>query len=89
MCRTFELGTKVRLSFSGGPHAPNTADGMEVLFQKSLKILSITSLDPETVQLPASFILSAMFTGVCGPPGKLSLALVLHYFYCFLMLTLS
>ena len=31
MRRTFELGTKVRLSFSGEPHAPNTADGMEVL----------------------------------------------------------
>ena len=37
---------------------------------------SIASLDPETVQLPAFSILSAMFTGVCGPPEKLSLALV-------------
>ena len=33
---------------------------------------SITSLDPETVQLPAFSILSTMFTGVCGPPEKLS-----------------
>ena len=30
MHRTFERGTKARLSFSGGPHAPvNMADGME------------------------------------------------------------
>ena len=30
MRRTFERGTKARLSFSGGPHAPvNMADGME------------------------------------------------------------
>ena len=32
-------------------------------------------LDPETVQLPAFSILSAMFTGACGPPEELSLAL--------------
>ena len=46
--------------------------------RKSLKFLgtSIASLDTETVQLPAFSILSAMFTGVCGPPEKLSLALV-------------
>ena len=39
-------------------------------FRKSLKCFrtSIASLDPETV-------LSAMFTGACGPPEKLSLAL--------------
>ena len=37
---------------------------------------SIVSLDPETVQLLAFYILSAMFTGACGPPEKLSLALV-------------
>ena len=31
MRRTFERGTKARLSFSGGPHAPvNIADNMEV-----------------------------------------------------------
>ena len=30
MCRTYEHGTKARLSFSGGPHAPvNMADSME------------------------------------------------------------
>ena len=30
MRRTFECGTKVRLSFSGGPHSPvNMADSME------------------------------------------------------------
>ena len=30
MHRTFECGTKARLSFSGGPHAPvNMADSME------------------------------------------------------------
>ena len=47
-------------------------------FHKSLKFFwpSITSLDPEAVQLPAFSILSAMITGVCGPPEKLSLALV-------------
>ena len=36
---------------------------------------SIVSLDPETVQLPAFSILSAMFAGACGPPEKLSVAL--------------
>ena len=47
-------------------------------FRKSLKFFgtSITSLDPETVELPAFYILSAMFTGACGPPEKLSLVLV-------------
>ena len=47
---------------------------------KSLKCLDFhnASLDPETVQLAAFFILSIMFTGVCGPPEKLSLALVLN-----------
>ena len=47
-------------------------------FRKSLKFFgtSIASLDPETVQLPAFSILSVMFTGACGPPEKLSLALV-------------
>ena len=36
-------------------------------FRKSLKFFgnSIASLDPETVQLPASYKLSAMFIGVC------------------------
>ena len=30
MCRMFECSTRVRLSFSGGPHAPvNMADSME------------------------------------------------------------
>ena len=39
-------------------------------FHKSLKFFgtSIASLDPETVQLPAFYILSTMFTGACGPP---------------------
>ena len=45
---------------------------------KSLKFFGthIATLDPETVQLPAFSTLSAMFTGACGPPVKLSLALV-------------
>ena len=45
---------------------------------KSLKFFStyIASLDPETVQLPAFSILSAMLTEACGPPEKLSLVLV-------------
>ena len=45
---------------------------------KSLKFLvtSITFLDPETVELLAFYVLSTMFKGVCGPPEKLSLALV-------------
>ena len=48
------------------------------VFYKSLKFFgnSIASLDPETVQLPAFSILSAMLTEACGPPEKLSLALV-------------
>ena len=37
---------------------------------------STVSLDPETVELPTFSTLSAMFTGACGPPEKLSLALV-------------
>ena len=47
-------------------------------YRKSLKFFGtdIASLYPETVQLPAFSILSAMFTGACGPPEKLSLALV-------------
>ena len=47
-------------------------------FRRSSKFFrtSVASLDPETVQLPAFYILSAMFTGACGPPEKLSLALV-------------
>ena len=49
-------------------------------FRKSLKFFgtSIASLDPETVQLPAFSILSAMFTGGRGPPEKISLPLVLR-----------
>ena len=39
---------------------------------------SIASLDPKTVQLLALSTLSAMFTGACGLPEKLSFALVLH-----------
>ena len=44
-------------------------------FRKSLKFFgtSIASLDPETVHLPAFSILSAMFTGACGPPENPSL----------------
>ena len=103
MRRTYERGTKARLTFSGGSHAPaNMVDSKEEVnvgqrnagngtfavlhcaifrtpsFRKSLKFFwtSIASLDPETVQLPAFSILSAMFTGACGPPEKLSLALV-------------
>ena len=47
-------------------------------FHKFLKFFrtSIASLDPETVQLPAFYTLFAVFTGACGPPEKLSLALV-------------
>ena len=47
-------------------------------FRNSLKFFgtSIASLDPETVQILAFSILSAMFTGACGPPEKLSVALV-------------
>ena len=99
MRRTYEHGTKARLSFSGGPHAPvNMADKMEEVnvgekhagnavletnaapyfmrqvFESSSGLSS--PLDPETVQLPAFSILSAMFTGACGSPEKLSLALV-------------
>ena len=47
-------------------------------FSQILEVLRVflASLDPETVQLPAFYMLSAMFTGACGPPEKLSLALV-------------
>ena len=47
-------------------------------FCKSLQFFgtSIASLDPETVKLPVFCILSAMFTGECGLPEKLNLALV-------------
>ena len=102
MRRTYECGTKARLSLSGGPHTPVImADGMEAnvggenygkwqvccavlryifrtsSFRKSLKFFgtSIASLDPETVDLPAFYILFVTFTGACGPPEKLSLAL--------------
>ena len=49
-------------------------------FRKSLKFCetSIASLDPETVNLLAFSILSVMFTGACGLPEKLSLALALR-----------
>ena len=104
MRRMYERGTKVRLSFSGGPRAPvNMADSTEELnvggekepvgnatfaalyyvifcatsFCKSLNFFgtSIASLDPETLQLPAFYILSAMFTGACVSQEKLSLDL--------------
>ena len=47
-------------------------------FRKFLEFFGtcIASLDPETVQLPAFSIISAMFAGACGPPKKLSLTLV-------------
>ena len=47
-------------------------------FNKSLKFCgtSITSLDPETVQLLAFSKIAAMFTGAGAPQEKLSLALV-------------
>ena len=47
-------------------------------FHKTLKFFgtSIAPFDSETVELPAFSIPSAMFTGACGPPEKLSLALV-------------
>ena len=97
MHRMYKHGTKARLCFSGGPHAPvNMADSMEVMlvgtkcrkwhicctvlhyisympsFCNSLKFLetSIALLDPETVQLPAFSILSAMFTGTMWPTGE-------------------
>ena len=108
MRRTYERGTKARLSFSGGPHAPvNMANSIEeanegrekrskwhsrnvcsavqryisyATFSQILESLffgtSIASLDPETVEQPAFYILSAMFTGACGPSEKQSLVLV-------------
>ena len=47
-------------------------------FRKSWKFFgtSFAPLDSEIVELPAFSILSAMFTGACGPPEKLSLALM-------------
>ena len=49
------------------------------ILRKSLEFLGIpiASLHPETVQLPAFYILSAMFTA-CGPPEKLSLECSAH-----------
>ena len=105
MHRMYEPGTKVRLSFSSGPHIPvNMGDSMEVnvsgekptgngtfavlfcaifhmpSFHKSFQVLRDFHclFRPETVQLPASYILSAMFAGACGLPEKQSLALVQH-----------
>ena len=78
MRRTFERCTKARLSFSGGQHAPaNKADNMENAgswtvcgskeeVQKNFKDLRKLVRN----------ILSAIFTGACGAPEKLSLALV-------------
>ena len=56
-----------------------------ISYTKFLQILEVLRdshhlLDPETVQLPAFSILSAMFTGACGPPERLSLALAPHSF---------
>ena len=49
----------------------------QALFANSKFFLtSIASLDPETVELPAFYMLPAMFTGARGPLEKLSLALV-------------
>ena len=47
-------------------------------FHKSLKCFgtSIASMDPESPTTGILHSLSAMFAGVCGPPEKLSLALV-------------
>ena len=57
---------------TGGKNAGNDT------FAALLKFFGtdIASLYPETVQLPAFSTLSAMFTGACGLPEKLSLALV-------------
>ena len=51
------------------------------IFHKSLKFFgtSITSLDPETVELPAAMrTYPPCFAGACGLPEKLSLALPPH-----------
>ena len=47
-------------------------------FCKSFKFFGppIAPLDPETIDLPAFYILSTMFTVARGPPEKVSLALV-------------
>ena len=51
----------------------------QVFCSKSLKFgTSIAFVDPVTVQLPPFSILSAMFTGSCGPPEKLNLPFVLR-----------
>ena len=94
MRRTYERGTKARLSFSarsckhGGYYGRSECrwkktqalNGMFASLycaifrtpscRKALKFLgaSIASLNPETVQLSASYKLSVMFTGACGPP---------------------
>ena len=91
MRRTSKHGTKARLSFSGGPLAPvNMADSMENAgVPKNSKYLqkhgvrNVAQYRAANVLFSAFFpltftssILSAMFTGACGPPEKLSLALV-------------
>ena len=91
MHRTYKHGTKARLGCgksacrwekhyagNGTFAALYCAIFLTPSFRKSLKFFgtSIASLDPETVQLPVFSVLSAMFTGACGPPEKLSLALV-------------
>ena len=74
MRRMFERRTKARLSLSG---LNNFGD------LRKLVIRNIARYSAANVPFPAFFpptftcsILSAMFTGACGPPEKLSLALV-------------
>ena len=83
--QNYKCGIKVRISFSGRHQAPvNMIDSMEgvrhgccsILLQILEVLQDIISLDPETVQLSAFYIPSAVFTGACGPPEKLSLTLV-------------
>ena len=43
MCRTSESGTKARLSFSGGPHAPvNMVDSMESTVSGSKEVMEVS-----------------------------------------------
>ena len=87
MCRTYEYGTKARLSFSAGPHAPvNMADSMESAGSpKELQGFaqawhtkySIVQHSKRAISCicPPTFtssMLSTAFTAVCGPPEKLS-----------------
>ena len=80
MLRIFKRGIKARLSFSGGLHAPvNIADSIEVNVggkKRSKWHIRCAVLRSIPYAKFSQILEFAMFTGACGPPEKLSLALM-------------